>query len=50
MIETQSTNKIINKDNFLFYLFLVFPISILLGNFAINLSILLISTIFILFF
>ena len=47
MIETQSTNKTINKENFLFYLFLVFPISILLGNFAINLSILLISTIFI---
>lgn len=38
--------KILNSDNSLLYLFLLFPISILLGNFAINLSILLISSIF----
>ncbi len=36
----------LNKDNFLFYLFSLFPISILLGNFAINASIIIISVIF----
>lgn len=47
MIKIEATKKIINKNNFLLFLFSLFPISILLGNFAINVSILLISTIFI---
>ena len=47
MIKIEATRKIINKNNFLLFLFSLFPISILLGNFAINFSILLISTIFI---
>tara|TARA_B110001450_G_scaffold212351_1_gene204286 strand:- start:339 stop:1592 length:1254 start_codon:yes stop_codon:yes gene_type:complete len=47
MIKIEATKKIINKNNFLLFLFSFFPISILLGNFAINVSILLISTIFI---
>ena len=46
MIKKQKTKKILNNNNFLLYLFFLFPISILLGNFAINLSILLISLIF----
>jgi len=47
MIKIEAAKKIVNSNNFLLYLFLLFPISILLGNFAINLSILLISSIFI---
>jgi len=47
MIKIEVLKKIVNSNNFLLYLFLLFPISILLGNFAINLSILLISSIFI---
>ena len=47
MIKIETTKKIMNKNNFLLFLFSLFPISVLLGNFAINVSILLISSIFI---
>ena len=47
MIKIETTKKIMNINNFLLFLFSIFPISILLGNFAINVSILLISIIFI---
>ena len=43
----KKNEKVLNNDKFLLSLFLLFPISILIGNFAINLSILLISSIFI---
>ena len=39
--------KFFNVKNINFFLFLIFPVSILIGNFAINLNILIISLIFI---
>ena len=46
MIKIEDVRKKINNNNLLLYLFLLFPISILLGNFAINISMLLISITF----
>lgn len=46
MTRIKTEKNVLNNNNFLLSLFLLFPISILVGNFAINLSILLISLIF----
>ena len=46
MTRIETEKNIFNNNKFLLSLFLLFPISILIGNFAINLSILLISSVF----